>query len=89
MKTIIDIPSDGIHVLNFKWFLDHYDEIYQQYGECHVAIKDQAIIGVYASHDEACQKTCETEVPGSFSIQHCNGDESGYTAYFYTPGLIS
>lgn len=85
MKTVMDIPSDDVHVLNFQWFLEHYDEIYRRHGECHVAIKDRAIIGVYHSSVEAYQKTCETEVPGSFSIQYCNGDESGYTAYFANP----
>lgn len=25
---------------DYHWFLNHYDEMYQQYGECYVAIKN-------------------------------------------------
>jgi len=64
---------------DFQWFLEHYDQIYNEHGECYVAIKDKTILGVYHSHLDALRQTAKTEKLGSFIVQHCNGNESGYT----------
>lgn len=66
---------------NFKYFLDHYDEIFQKYGHCFVVLKNQQVIATYPTFAEAYDKTLKTEKLGDFSIQECNGDESGYTDY--------
>ena len=66
---------------NFKYFLEHYDDIFKQYGPCFVVLKNQSVLAIYESFLEAYHKTLETEELGSFSIQECNGEESGYTSY--------
>lgn len=68
---------------NFVWFLDNYNDIYNRYGVCYVIIKDKQIIGVYDDFTIALEETRKTEELGTFSLQFCNGDESGYTAYHY------
>ena len=67
--------------LDFQWFLDHYDSLFQQYGESYLAIKNEKVIGSFPSYAEAVEKTEQTEELGSFIVQYCNGDESAYTAY--------
>lgn len=66
---------------NFEYFLKHYDDIFKQYGCCFVVLKNQSVLATYESFSEAYHKALETEELGSFSIQECNGDESGYTNY--------
>ena len=39
---------------NFRWFIQHYDEIYSLCGECYVVIKDTKIIKIFDSDNEAC-----------------------------------
>lgn len=66
---------------DFKWFLDNYDDIFREYGNCYVAIKDKKVLGTYGSTAEAVKETSKNEPLGSFIVQYCNGDESGYTNY--------
>ena len=65
----------------FKWFLDNYDRIYREYGKCYVAIKNKKILGIYNSAAEGIRETKKSEEIGSFIVQYCNGEESGYTNY--------
>ena len=66
---------------NFKYFLEHYDDIFKQYGRCFVVLKKQSVLKTYGSFSEAYHETLKSEELGSFSIQECNGEESGYTNY--------
>lgn len=66
---------------DFEWFIEHYDEIYRRYGECYPAIREGKIIGVYKSYADGCDDLRDKGMYGRCSLQHCNGNESGYTAY--------
>lgn len=68
---------------NFEWFVEHYDEIYSLCDECHVVIKDKKLIRVFQSKQEAYEWYKANDLFGKANLQHCNGDESGYTAYIY------
>lgn len=81
---IVSMPSvsyEQTRLRDFNWFVENYNDIFAKYGRCYVAIKNQRILGVYSSALEGIRETQKQEPPGSFSIQFCNGDESGYTAY--------
>lgn len=67
--------------VDYQWFLDNYDELYQKYGESYIAIKNQHVLGVYPSFAQGVFETDKTEAPGTYIVQYCNGDESGYTDY--------
>ena len=69
---------------NFKYFVDHYKEIYSQYGHSFVVLKDQKVIAAYPTFSDAYRNTLKSEKLGDFSIQECNGDETGYTNYIAT-----
>lgn len=73
--------NENIQDLDFQWFLSNYDKLYREYGDKYLAIKNQEVIGVYNSYIDGVNETKKTEELGSFIIQHCNGDESGYSNF--------
>jgi hypothetical protein len=66
---------------DYRWFLENYRKLFEAYGTSYLAIKDQKVIGVYSSYAEAVHETEKAEPIGSFIIQYCNGNETGYTNY--------
>ena len=64
---------------DFKWFLENYQALYEQYGHKYLVIMNQDVIGVYNSIKDAMDNTHEEQ--GSYIIQECNGNESAYTNY--------
>lgn len=66
---------------DFQWFKENYQSLFERYGDSFLAIKNKRILGSYRSMIEGFNATKETEKPGTFIVQHCNGDESGYTVY--------
>ena len=80
---------DNLQDKDFKWFVDNYDKLFKKYGVSYLAIKNQTVLGKYASMADAVQKTTETEELGSFIVQFCNGDVSGYTNCIATIGAVA
>ena len=66
---------------DYKWFLENYRQLFEEYGISYLAIKDQKILGSYASYADALHETAKAEPVGSFIVQYCNGNETGYTNY--------
>ena len=64
---------------DYAWFLKNYESLYNEYGKSYLAIKGNTVLGAYPSYAEAVHATEQTESLGSFIVQYCNGDESGYT----------
>ena len=55
----------------FHYYLKHQDELVEQYDGKLLAIKDNAVIGVYDS-DLAIEHTAKTEKFGNFIVQLCS-----------------
>lgn len=73
---------------DFKWFLDNYDSIFHKFGHKQIVIKNKQIIGVYDNVKDAIDTTCLSEEMGTFIVQECNGNESGYTNYISSWQLV-
>lgn len=73
---------------DFKYFLSIYDELYKKYGTKYFAIKNKQILGVYDNMKSAIENTKKEYPLGTFIVQKCNGDESGYTNYISSWQLI-
>lgn len=73
---------------DFKWFLENYNDLFLKYGRKFLAIKDQKVIGVYDEAGEAVRQTMKSEELGSFIVQKCTGDETGYTNYISSWQLV-
>lgn len=74
---------------DFDFFLENYDELFKKYGHKFIVIKNKTILGVYDTEVDAINATSKTYPIGSFIVQECNGDESGYTNYVSSWQLIS
>jgi hypothetical protein len=74
---------------DFDFFIKSYQELYSQYGHKFIAIKNQKILGSYDTELEAITNTEKQYPLGSFIVQECNGDESGYTNYISSWQIVS
>lgn len=73
---------------DFKWFLDNFKKLYQEYGNKVVAIKSEAVIGIYDSITVAIRETSKQETPGTFIVQELGADSSAYTSYIASINLF-
>lgn len=64
---------------DYHWFCDHFDALYQKYGECYLAIQDCRVIGVFANFDSAVREMDSVVQPGSYIVQKvCRNIEDTY-----------
>ncbi|MBM4161687.1 MAG: hypothetical protein FJ217_11405 [Ignavibacteria bacterium] len=68
----------------FKYFLDHQDELLTKYEGRYIVIKDQKVIGSYESELEAYTETRKKHKLGTFLIQHCIPGKAAYTQTFHS-----
>ena len=73
---------------DFEWFLENYNDLFFKYGRKFLVIKNQEVIGVYDEAGEAVRQTMKLEELGSFIVQKCTGDETGYTNYISSWQLV-
>jgi hypothetical protein len=67
---------------DYEYFLDNTDRFYKEYGHRFLAIKDQNIIGVYETFNDALENTLQKETPGTFLIQECLENREKYVYFF-------
>lgn len=73
--------TEADRAADFKYFLEHYNEFFQKYGHKFIVIRNQEILGAYEDTVSAVDATTQTYPIGTFIVQECNGEESGYTNY--------
>ncbi|MBQ6425763.1 MAG: hypothetical protein IJJ92_03040 [Clostridia bacterium] len=73
---------------DFKWYKEHLNELFNQYGTRFVAIKEQKVLGSYSTYAEAVKETQKKEELGSFIVQQCGKDESAYTVYISSINFV-
>jgi len=73
---------------NYKYFKEHFDEIYEKYPEKHVIVSHNQILGGYDSFIEAYDKALETETPGEFNVQLCSKDETKMVNHYYSNNVV-
>lgn len=66
---------------DFQWFVDNRSELYSVYGDSYLAIKNKTVLGSYDSFATGVRTTIKTETAGTFIVQHCTADDSGYVGY--------
>lgn len=74
---------------DFDYFVEHYQELYNKYGHKFIAIQNSKILGVFNTEPEAITEISKKYPIGTFIVQECNGNESGYTNYISSWQLIS
>ena len=67
---------------DFDYFLENMQTLYKAYGDKFVAVKNQTILGVYDTFNDALDTTLRTEELGTFLIQEIFNDEEKMMHYF-------
>jgi len=68
----------------FKYFLDHQEELLRKYEGRFVVIKNEKVIGDFGSEMEAYTETKKNHEVGTFLIQHCISGTAAYTQTFHS-----
>lgn len=68
----------------FKYYLDHQEELVKLYKGKFIVIKDQKVIGSYDSELEAVKKTSEQYELGTFLVQKCEPGKGSYTQTYHS-----
>jgi hypothetical protein len=66
----------------FKYYINHQDELVRQYDGKFLVIKDQQVRGAYDSELDAYKAASEEYELGSFLIQQCVPGDTAYTQTF-------
>jgi hypothetical protein len=68
---------------NYEYFMEHLKELYAQYKDKFVVLKDRAVVGAYEDLATAYREASEKYGQGNFSIQECKSDRpEGYVEVF-------
>lgn len=70
--------TDEDRINDFYFFINHYAELYKQYGYSFIAVKDKKVVGVFSSILSAFEEVSKKYEPGTFIIQECSADRSSY-----------
>jgi hypothetical protein len=67
---------------DFEFFENNMADLYKEYGHKFFAIKNQNIIGIYDTFENALNETLKTEELGTFLIQECFENKEEATQNF-------
>ena len=70
----------------FKYYLDHQDELVKKYNGKVIVIKDSKVIGTYDSELEAVKETTKKHKHklGTFLVQKCEPGTESYTQTYHS-----
>lgn len=68
----------------FEWFKTNHKELFEQYPNKYVVIKDKSIKDAFNSFEDALKFASENFELGSFLVQMCSEGEEGYTQKFHS-----
>ena len=69
----------------FKYFVNHHDEIFNEYPNMFVVVYGEKIISAADTFDDALINAINMGLePGTFLIQECTEGEEAYTQTFHT-----
>lgn len=71
----------------FKYYIDHQQELVDKFNGRFIVIKDQNVIGDYDRHDTAYFEAQKQNKLGTFLIQLCSPGNMAYTANFYSQNV--
>jgi hypothetical protein len=68
----------------FKYYLEHQDELVKKYNGKFIVIKNREVIGAFDSELEAIEKTAEKHELGTFLVQKCEPGSESYTQTYHS-----
>jgi hypothetical protein len=73
---------------DFNWFVKNHSSLYEKYGHVFLVIKDETVIGNHPTYAQAVRETIKKVPLGTFIVEECTEDDSGYTNYVATIGAV-
>jgi len=67
---------------DFAYFIENVTALYEQYGPSFVAIKNEHILGVFSTLEDAVSETAKSHMLGSFIVQLCAKNPESLVAHF-------
>lgn len=74
---------------DFKYFIDHQQELVKQHNGKYIVIKDQAVVGVYDTIEAAYEESKAKYELGTFLIQHCIPGDAAFKQVFNSRVVFS
>jgi sensor histidine kinase regulating citrate/malate metabolism len=68
----------------FKYYLDHQEELVKKYNGKFIVIKDRKVIRACDSELEAIAETVKEHDLGTFLVQKCEPGSAGYTQTYHS-----
>lgn len=69
----------------FRYYLDHQDELLEKYNKRFVVIVGEEVVGDYDSFEQALSQSLDKKYElGNFLIQECTAGEDAYTQTFHS-----
>lgn len=74
---------------DFKYFVDHHDELVNLYKDKYVVIKNKEVVAVAETLDQGIEKALDLGLQlGSFIVQLCTEGDGAYTQRFYSRAIF-
>jgi hypothetical protein len=68
--------DDNLQTVDFKFFEENRDALYEKYGHKYLAIKNGSVLGAFDTFDDAVKSTLKSERLGTFIIQECVNNDT-------------
>ena len=68
----------------FDFYLDHQDDLVEEYNGKFIVIKGEEVLGAYDNELEAIEKTSENHELGTFLVQKCEPGSESYTQTYHS-----
>jgi len=68
----------------FKYYLEHQNELVKEYNGKYIVIKNCQVIGAYDDELQAIEETSKEHELGTFLVQKCEPGEESYTQTFHS-----
>jgi energy-coupling factor transporter ATP-binding protein EcfA2 len=68
----------------FKFYIEHQEELVKKYNGRVIVIKDGKVLGAYDSDMEAITETTKIHELGTFLVKKCEPGEESYTEVFHS-----
>ncbi len=73
----------------FKYYLEHQDELVKKFNGRVIVIKDGQVVGDYDNEFEAVKKASEKYEIGTFLVQKCETGNNSYNQTFHSRVVFS
>lgn len=72
---------------NYVFFMENIEDLYEEYGDSFLVIKDQRVVGAYLTYQIAVDEAIKIYKPGTFIVQKCAENQENLVAHFL--GVVS